>query len=137
MWFVFVAAGVWILQTLLGLWQVKHFNQRFRLLRQDGRVVAGKSKGRFMAGVVVLFCIDPNCNIIKGEKMAGISIFARLKPFTIFNNLNLMEITGGDWAEMDKQTAKAVINAVENYKAFIQTTGEMEVEILKTENAPV
>jgi len=137
MWFILAAAGVWILQALLGFWQVRHFNQRFRLLRQEGRVVAGKAKGRIMAGAVVLFCIDQNCTIIKGEKMEGISIFARLKPFNIFNNLNLMEIDSYACARLDNQTTKAVLNAVENYKAFIKNHQDAEVKQLEADNVTV
>lgn len=121
LWFVLLAVGVWIIQGLFGFWQLKHFNQRFTLLRKEGRVVVGKSKGRVTAGVVLMFCLDQDCNIIRGEKMEGISIFARLKPFDFFNQLNLLQLDESRCNGLGKSVSKAVMNAIENYRAFINT----------------
>ncbi len=133
LWLVLLIAGLWVIQGLLGFWQFRHFNQRFRLLRNEGRVVVGKSKVRIMAGVVVMFCLDQDCNIIKGEKMAGISIFARLRPFNYLNNINLLEITKKQYNGLDRPTYKAVRNAVENYQAFINKT-KADIEVIGREN---
>lgn len=135
LWFVLLAAGLWILQGLLGFWQLKHFNQRFNQLRKEGRVVVGKSKGRIMAGAVVMLCLDKDCNIIKGEKMEGISIFARMKPFHSCNNLNLLEIEEGNLSGLGRPVIKAVMNAIENYRAFInKAKNDMEVIRLEKEH---
>lgn len=136
LWFILLAAGVWVIQGLLGFWQLKHFNQRFKLLRKDGRVVVGKSKGRIMAGAVVMFCLDQDCKIIKGEKMEGISIFARMKPFHFLNNVQLLEIEDDKLSGLSKPTTKAVMNAVENYRAFINTA-KSDVEVSREDNAGV
>lgn len=128
LWFVLLAAGMWIFQGLLGFWQLRHFNQRFNQLRKEGRVVVGKSKGRIMAGVVLMFCLDKDCNIIKGEKMEGISVFAKMKSFNSCNNLNLLEIEEDKLSGLGRATSKAVMNAVENYRAFInKEKNDMEV----------
>ena len=116
--YILMAAGVWLLQGALGLWQVRHFNQGFKRLRQEGRVVVGKSKGRIRSGAVVLFCLDQQDHIIKGQKMAGISVFARLQPFSNLNNLNVLQINSSTCLGLDKQMTKAVLNAVANYQAF-------------------
>jgi len=138
LWFVLLAAGLWILQGLFGFWQLRHFNQRFKLLRNEGRVVVGKSKGRIMAGAVLMFCLDQDCKIIKGEKMEGISIFARLKPFNSLNNLNLLEIEEKQYSGLDRPTCKAVMNAIENYKAFInKAKADMEVIVIENERMTV
>lgn len=133
LWFVLVAAGMWILQGLLGFWQLRHFNQRFNLLRKEGRVVVGKSKGRIMAGAVLMFCLDQDCNIIKGEKMEGISIFSRMKPFNSLNNLNLLEIEEDKLSGLGRPTSKAIMNAIENYRAFINKT-KNDMEVIGVEN---
>lgn len=130
-WFVFLAVGAWIIQGLLSFWQLKHFNQRFKLLRKDGRVVVGKSKGRFSAGVVLMFCLDPDCNIIKGEKMEGISIFAKLKPFHTFNHLNLFQLEESKCIGLSKTASNAVMNAIDNYREFIITT-RLDKEVVRT-----
>ena len=44
---LFLAAiVVWVMQTLLALWQFRRFNRRVKELRRFGRVAIGKSKGR-------------------------------------------------------------------------------------------
>ncbi len=136
LWFVLLAAGMWILQGVLGFWQLRHFNQRFKLLRKEGRVVIGKSKGRVTAGVVLMFCLDQDCNIIRGEKMEGFSIFARLKPFNCFNHLNLLALEEGKCYGLDKSASKAVMNAIENYKAFINIA-KSGMEVAGTENTRI
>lgn len=136
LWFVLLAVGVWILQSILGFWQLRHFNQQFKLLQKEGRVVVGKSKGKVTAGVVLMFCLDQDCNIIRGEKMEGISIFARLKPFNSFNHLNLLKLEESKCNQLGKSTSKAVMNAIENYRAFINTA-KSDGEVVGTVNTRV
>lgn len=70
MWTLFIAAiAIWVLQTVLTLWQFRRFNSRLKELRQSGPVAIGKVKGRFLAGAIVLLCIDADCRIVKGEIM--------------------------------------------------------------------
>lgn len=53
LWALFLAAiAVWVLQTVLGLWQFRRFNRHVKELRSIGRVAIGKSKGRVMAGAL-------------------------------------------------------------------------------------
>lgn len=137
MWqLVFVAAGLWILQGILGFYQMRHFNQQFKLLRQQGRVAVGRAKGRFAAGVVVLFCLDRAGTIIKAEKMSGVSSFARLRPFTLFDGCELPALRER-LGQVDKQTGKAVLNAVENYQAFIEANRQEVREVKPAESEQV
>ena len=55
---VAAAVVVWVAQTVLGLWQFKKFNKHLLEMRQEGRVAIGRARGRFAAGVLVLFVID-------------------------------------------------------------------------------
>lgn len=132
LWLVVIAVVMWILQCVLGLWQFKRFNRHFKALRAEGRVAIGKAKGKIVAGSVVLLCIDRNCKIVKGAKMQGLTIFAGVKPFMDLNGLDLTEIGEGHCTKLDKQTKKAVLNAVENYRAF-----EKQEETKKLESLPV
>lgn len=137
MWeMLLLAAGIWGLQGLLGFFQMRNFNGRFKALRRQGRVVVGRSKGRVIAGVVVLFCIDSNGIIIKGEYMSGISTFARLQPFPAFdgNHLGKMDETICEYLKLNRQTTKAVLNAADNYRTFMQAN-VMEVIPAKTNAA--
>lgn len=132
MWKLFLlAAGLWALQGLLGFYQMKHFNGRFKALRQQGRVVVGRSKGRFVAGVVVLFCLDRQGRIIKAERMAGVSSFARLQSFPLFDGCDLLELPANPVQAFgpDKQTWRAVLNAVENYRSFMEANNHENREV--------
>lgn len=93
LWLVVAAVSVWILQTVLGLWQFKKFSNHVRDLRSFGRVAIGRAKGGFMSGVIVLLVIDDYCRIIKGEIMEGRTVFAGFKEFNILNGLTLFELS--------------------------------------------
>lgn len=118
LWLIVIAALMWILQCVLGLWQFKCFNRHFKALRQEGRVSIGKAKGKIVAGVVVMLCIDENGCIIKGKRLQGLTIFARVQPFDDCNGMYLSDMNEGACAGLNKQTKKAVLDAVENYKEF-------------------
>lgn len=117
---VAAAVVVWILQTVLGFWQFKKFNKHLKKLRQEGRVAIGRARGRFSAGVLVLFVIDSECKILKGEIMQGRTIFADFKPFENFNGLTLFEL-GEELCrsmKLGKQQTAAVVSAKEDYEAY-------------------
>lgn len=75
-----VCLGVgFLLQSVLGFWQIKHFNNRYRSFRQEGQVAIGRSKGIIRTGVILLLLVDRKANIIRAERMQGMTIFARFK----------------------------------------------------------
>jgi len=132
LWLILLGALMWILQCVLGLLQFRRFNRHLKQLRSFGRVAIGRSKGRVVAGAVVLLCIDENCNIIKGEKIEGLTIFAGVKSFDCLNGINLLDLNEMVCAGLPKQTKKAVLQAVEDYKSFQQM--EVEKKIMPTAN---
>lgn len=132
LWLILLGALMWILQCVLGLLQFRRFNRHLKHLRSFGRVAIGRSKGRVVAGAVVLLCIDENCNIIKGEKIEGLTIFAGVKSFDCLNGINLLDLNEMVCAGLPKQTKKAVLQAVEDYKSFSQL--ELEKKIMTTAN---
>ena len=125
-YFVAAAVVVWIAQTVLGLRQFKKFNNHLKDLRQEGRVAIGRARGRFMAGVLVLFVIDLNCKILRGEIMEGRTVFADFKPFEKFNGLTLFEL--GDELcksmKLNAQQTAAVVSARQEYEAYTQMKSE-------------
>ena len=92
-YFVAAADVVWVAQTILGLRQFKKFNNHIKELRKEGRVAIGRARGHFTAGVLVLFVIDSNCRILRGEIMEGRTVFAGFRAFEHFNGLTLFEIS--------------------------------------------
>ena len=115
---VVLAILMWLLQGLLNVVQLKKFNKELKSLRKSGRVAIGKARGRFKAGCLLLLCIDDNCKIIKGRRLQGITSFARFKDFDKLNGVVLTEITEDICKPFDKQLAKAILSAVEEYKNY-------------------
>ncbi|MCR5834206.1 MAG: transcriptional regulator GutM [Selenomonadaceae bacterium] len=119
-YFVAAAVVVWIAQTVLGLRQFKKFSNHIRDLRQEGRVAIGRARGSFLAGVIVLFIIDDNCKILKGEIMSGRTVFADFSPFEKFNGLTLFELSEELCKSMKlgKQETAAVVSARNDYESY-------------------
>ncbi len=111
------AVVVWILQTVFGMWQFKKFNAHLKNLRKLGKVAIGRARGRFMAGVLILFVIDDNCRILKGEIMKGRTIFADFKSFDKFIGLTLFEELCKSM-KLDKQEIAAVLSARQDYESY-------------------
>jgi DNA-binding transcriptional regulator of glucitol operon len=118
LWLVLIAVVMWLLQLFLGLWQMKRFNVSFKELRKKGRVVIGKKKGRFRAGVVVLLCIDENAKIISGRKMQGMTIFAAPREFSDLDGKMLEEISEMELRGFDKTVRGAILDGIQNYRSF-------------------
>lgn len=120
LWLVVLAVVVWILQTVLGLWQFKKFSNHIRDLRSFGRVAIGRARGRFLSGVIVLLVIDEYCRIIKGEVMEGRTVFADFKEFNILNGLTLFELSDDlcKSLNLDFQRSIAVMSAKQDYENY-------------------
>ena len=120
LWLVVLAVVVWILQTVLGLWQFKRFSNHIRDLRGLGRVAIGRAKGGFMSGVIVLLVIDNYCRIIKGEIMEGRTVFAGFKEFNVLNGLTLFELSDElcKSLKLDFQKSVAVMSAKQDYENY-------------------
>lgn len=120
LWLVVAAVSVWILQTVLGLWQFKKFNNHLRDLRRSGRVAIGRARGRFLSGVIILLVIDNYCRIIKGEIMEGRTVFADFKEFNILNGLTLFELSDDlcKSLNLDFQKSIAVMSAKQDYENY-------------------
>ncbi len=122
-WLALIAILMWVLQLVLSLLQFRRFATHVKEMRREGRVAIGKAKGRFVAGAIVLFVIDPACNIVRGEIMKGVTVFAGFRSFDDFTGRNLLDLTEADVAAYDRQTRRAVLGAREEYIIY-QEQGE-------------
>ena len=125
---VFVAAAIamWLLQGLLSVFQLKKFNRELKTLRKSGRVAIGKTRGRFKAGCLVMLCIDSDIRIIKGRRLQGVTSFASFRDFNELNGMVLTDIDESTCAKFDKQTAKAVLSAVDEYRQYTKQQAEKQ-----------
>lgn len=72
------AIGAWLLQIVLGWWQLRRFNQAFDdLYRRGSKVGVGRSAGRFRARVIVVLAFDEQDRVQDGFIMRGLTVFAR------------------------------------------------------------
>lgn len=119
-YFIALAVAVWIAQTVLGFRQFKKFNAHLKDLRREGRVAIGRARGRFSAGVLILFVIDEQCKILRGEIMEGRTVFAGFKAFDKFNGLTLFELNENLCKSMklSRQQTLAVISAQQEYESY-------------------
>ena len=123
LWLALIAVLMWVIQLVLSILQYRRFAAHVKEMRREGRVAIGKAKGRFAAGAIVLFVIDPACNIVRGEIMKGVTVFAGFRPFDDFNGRNLLDLAEADVAAYDRQTRRAVLGAREEYIIY-QEQGE-------------
>lgn len=111
-----IALGIaWLLQSVLGFWQIRHFNQKFAEYRRLGRVAVGRRTGLFRAGTVVLFVIDKRNKIIQASKMQGVTVFSRIRPLKGFEGKFLPKIGQADLAPHDRLTRLAIQDALKTF----------------------
>ncbi|KXT77477.1 transcriptional regulator GutM [Streptococcus sp. DD13] len=83
MYSIYLIAGLviaaYILQILLGLRQLKNFNQAYMQMRRQGRVAIGRRSGKLRAGTIVLFAVDKNGTVLDGRKMQGVTVLSKFK----------------------------------------------------------
>ncbi|XJS10902.1 transcriptional regulator GutM [Aerococcaceae bacterium WGS1372] len=74
------AIGAFIFQSILGFFQIKHFNTIYQELRKKGKVAIGRRSGKFTAGTIVFFAVDDDAKIIDARLMQGVTVIAKFKP---------------------------------------------------------
>lgn len=116
--YVIILIGLaWLAQSFFGYRQIQHFNNRFRELRKIGRVATGRLTGKFRAGTVVLIAIDRQNQILRAERMQGVTVFSRLKPLPELEGLNLLRLKEADLlSRYNRLTVQTIQNAVDNFK---------------------
>lgn len=129
-WLIFLAIIMWVSQTVLGLWQFKRFNRRVKEMRSEGRVAIGKAKGKFLAGAIVLLCIDKDCKTLRSEVMEGRTVFAGFRSIPQLNGCNLLELSDTQCNGLGRQVTAAVLGARKDYEEYVKIQAEREADIL-------
>lgn len=117
----------WLVQSIFGFLQIKHFNRKYSELRSLGRVAIGKRKGLFRAGTVVMFAINKQNKILKAAKMQGVTVFSRVRELKGFEGKNLLAISEDEYKGVNKLTKLAVEDALKSYD-IISHGGELIVK---------
>ncbi|MBB6451112.1 DNA-binding transcriptional regulator of glucitol operon [Geomicrobium halophilum] len=123
--FIGLALGIaFLIQSALGFWQIKNFNQRYAVMRSEGKVAIGRSRGLFRSGVVLLLSVDNSAKIIRAEKMQGLTIFARFKPVYHLENQYLLKTEEDVERKLDRFSKKALNDARHVYRV-VKAGGEV------------
>ncbi|MEK3893631.1 transcriptional regulator GutM [Bacillus sp. FSL W7-1354] len=114
-YFIIALGAVWLLQSIFGFLQIRHFNRTFAAYRCMGRVAVGRKTGLFRAGTVVLFVIDKRNKILKASKMQGVTVFSRIKPLKGFEGKYLLKIGQAELVRHDRLTRLAIEDALKTF----------------------
>lgn len=89
--FILVA---YVLQIILGMRQLKQFNQVYKEMRSLGRVAIGRRAGKVRSGTIVLFAIDDKGIVLSSKRMQGVTVLADFKdmPDYIGQDLHYLDI---------------------------------------------
>lgn len=69
----------YVVQIILGMKQLKHFNKVYAELRKKGRVAIGRRSGKIKSGTIVMFAIDKEGLVLDARKMQGVTVAAHFK----------------------------------------------------------
>lgn len=82
--FAIIVILAYLIQIILGMKQLKHFNAVYAQLRQKGRVAIGRRSGKIKSGTLVMFAIDRAGTVLDARKMQGVTVLARFKEMPQF-----------------------------------------------------
>lgn len=74
----------YVVQIILGMKQLKHFNKVYAVLRKKGRVAIGRRSGKIKSGTIVMFAIDKEGLVLDARKMQGVTVAAHFKQMPNF-----------------------------------------------------
>ena len=124
---IIITVGIaFLLQGLLGFFQMKHLTNEFLKLRKKGKVAFGRKSGGFRAGAVVMFLIDEDGIIREGKKLEGTTAFARVKPLDGFEGRYIGSLKKEDGPDHHKNLCRAIEDAALTYRKY--TAGELAEE---------
>lgn len=92
--FIIFAVAAYGLQLVFGLFQIRHFNETYKALRQQGKVAIGRRPGKIKSGTLVLFAIEESGKILDTRIMQGVTVLSKFKQ--------LDQFTGHDLHYIDK-----------------------------------
>ena len=124
---ILIVVGIaFLLQGLLGFFQMRHLTNEFLKLRRKGKVAFGRKSGGFRAGAVVMFLIDEDGIIWEGKKLEGTTAFARVRPLEGFEGRYVGSLKKEDGPARHKNLCKAIEDAALTYRKY--TAGELVEE---------
>lgn len=124
--------AAFLLQGLLGFFQIKNFSKNYGEMRQAGRVLIGKNPKRVQSGSLLLLSINGDGDIQAARIMKGVTVFAHFKPLSRIVGHNIVALAA-DYdalASIDKLTRGCILNALRNFINY--KTGQLAYDDLNT-----
>ncbi|MGL4860652.1 MAG: transcriptional regulator GutM [Enterobacteriaceae bacterium] len=86
------AVTAWIVQMLLGGWQMYCFNRALERLSKLGKVGIGRSGGGFSPRVLIAIAVNEQEQIVGSLLMKGVTVFVQPAPVLALHCCYLKEI---------------------------------------------
>lgn len=135
-WVIACIALAWLLQSVFGFLQIRHFHQEYAKLRKLGRVVIGRRTARVQAGTIVMFAIDRKNRITAAKKMQGLTVFSRIRQIKGFDGKYFPALTEEDIKGVDRLTRIAIRDALNSYH-ILSEGGELQQKKSLTDLFPL
>lgn len=118
---IIICAGAFLLQSFLGLQQIKNFNKEYAKMRKNGRVAIGRRPGKLRAGTLIMFSIDEKGIIQYGKKMQGTTVLARFKDLKGYEGIKIDSLDKNSpiLKRESKLIKETILSAVQTYNLFI------------------
>lgn len=123
--FGFILA-LFLLQSLGTFVQIKDFQKSIKRVHKYGNIGLGQKKGGFSNGYLTIIACDSNGVITYGERMTGITILSKCKPFDELMGIPLkgthLDVFMDEFRKLDKKGFKKM-------KGYIQAIDALERRI--------
>ncbi|KRL06011.1 sorbitol operon activator [Liquorilactobacillus oeni DSM 19972] len=125
-------ATAFIMQGILGIFQIKNFTRNYHELRIQGKVLVGRNPQKIRSGSLILMSLDNTGKIKEARIMKGVTIFAKFKELEKLTGQQL-QIIAADYnylKSFDNLTRSCLLDAYKNYVNF--KTGKMDEKAFDT-----
>jgi len=127
-----VLVSAFLLQGLLGFFQIRSFSKHFQQMRRQGKVLIGKNPRKIQSGSLMLMAIDTDGNIKAAQLLQGVTVFAHFKPAKQLVGQNIA-VLGADYDQLrhfNRLTRQCILNAYQNFINY--RTGHLTAEAFDT-----
>ena len=110
-------AAAFLLQALMGYFQIRNFASNYHEVRRKGRVLIGKNPRRFRQGSLMLIGLDRADRIQEIRVMKGLTVFSRFHEIARFDGESVVAV-GADYAalqQLSRTERECFLNAYRNY----------------------
>lgn len=110
-------ALAFLVQAVLGFFQIRHFVKVYRMMCSNGKVLIGKKPKRLQRGTIMLMNINNDGEISNCKLMNGVTVFARFKSVKSLDGktIDLLASSHDDLMKYNPLVRGCILNAYRNY----------------------